>query len=124
MDSDSNDSDDDRDDSGSDGSGSNESDYDENDSDDNNDDLDDENDLSEEDDSREDLQAAKEKNIQFLQEMSEFVKAQVSKVDSDLESAKNKKKGGTLKKQKEKVGALNYKLGLTKKFKDRIDELI
>jgi hypothetical protein len=59
----------------------------------------------------EDTQSAKQRNIDFLQEVIEFVKGQIAKIEEDLESAKNKKiKGGTIKKQKEKVGSINYKL--------------
>lgn len=48
------------------------------------------------------------RNIEFLKDMNEMIKEQISKIDSELEGAKNKKiKGGTLKKQKEKVGSLS-----------------
>ena len=33
-------------------------------------------------------------------------------------------KGGTLKKQKEKVGTINYKVTIAKKFRDKIEEVI
>jgi hypothetical protein len=36
----------------------------------------------------------------------------------------NKKKGGTKKKQNEKVGTMNYKLTHTKRYRDKIDEVM
>ena len=39
--------------------------------------------------------------------------------------AKNKKvKGGVLKKHKEKLAALSFKLGQLRKYRDRIDEIL
>ena len=42
--------------------------------------------------------------------MNENMKGIISKLETDLENAKNKKIKGTSKKQKEKVGVINYKL--------------
>ena len=45
------------------------------------------------------------------------------KLEEELDSAKSKKVKGTSKKQKEKVGSINYKLTQVKKIKDKLDEL-
>ena len=63
-------------------------------------------------------------NLDFIQDVKEFMRIHILKMEEELESAKSKKlKGGTMKKQKEKVGTINYKVALAKKFKDRIEEL-
>lgn len=74
-------------------------------------------------DSGEDGDTQKQRNIEFLQEVNQFMKDQIIKMEGDLENAKNKKNKGTLKKQKEKVGAINYKLTQAKKYRDKIEEL-
>lgn len=42
--------------------------------------------------------------------MEEHFKGLIVKQETDLENSKNKKVKGTSKKQKEKIGILNYKL--------------
>jgi hypothetical protein len=55
----------------------------------------------------------------------ESIKAYISRIEQELEVAKNKKvKGGGLKKHKEKVAALSTRLTQTRKYRDRLDEFL
>lgn len=55
--------------------------------------------------------------------MDDHMKGMITKLESDLENAKSKKIKGTAKKQKEKVGMINYKLTQSKKIKEKIEEI-
>lgn len=74
----------------------------------------------------EDPAVSKQRDIEFFQDINVFVKEQIIKLETELDQAKNKKMkgGGTLKKQKEKVGSLNYKLTQAKKYREKLDELL
>jgi hypothetical protein len=55
----------------------------------------------------------------------DFLKAEVIKVDNEIENNKNKKvKGATLKKHKEKITILSARSSLLKKHRDKMEELI
>jgi hypothetical protein len=55
----------------------------------------------------------------------DFLKAEVIKVDNEIEINKNKKvKGATLKKHKEKITCLIARSSLLKKHRDKLEELI
>ena len=76
-------------------------------------------------DIQEDSVAQRQKNAEYLQAAKEFLKAQVSKIDGELEVAKNKKvKGASIKKQKERIASLNSLQSQVKKQRERLDELI
>ena len=69
------------------------------------------------------MQIAKQRNLDFIQEVKDFMRIQIVKMEEELESAKNKKVKGALKKQKEKVGTINYKVTVAKKIRDRIEDI-
>ena len=73
----------------------------------------------------EDPQVAKQKSLEFLRQVSDMLRLQIVKLDEELETAKTKKvKGGNLKKQKEKQGALAYKTTHAKKLREKIEDVM
>lgn len=61
---------------------------------------------------------------EWLQEfMEDHVKGLIVKFETDLDNAKKQKAKGTSKKQKEKVGVINYKLTQGKKLKEKLNDL-
>ena len=93
------------------------------------DDQDDDNDDGDEDEpyveefSEEKLNGMRLKDKEYLMEVQDFVKTQVAKLETDLETMRNKKVKGPPKKQKEKQGALSLKVSQAKKMRDRIEEI-
>ena len=60
---------------------------------------------------------------EWIKDNKDLMRIMHAKLEEELESAKSKKVKGTSKKQKEKVGSINYKLTHVKKIKDMLDEL-
>ena len=72
-----------------------------------------------------DTNEQRQKNLERLTITKDFLKAEVIKVDNEIEINKNKKvKGATLKKHKEKITCLIARSSLLKKHRDKLEELI
>lgn len=72
----------------------------------------------------EDQGELQEKDKEWIKEfLVDNMNTLITKLETDLDNAKSKKIKGTAKKQKEKVGMINYKLTQSKKIKDKMEEL-
>ena len=72
-----------------------------------------------------DTNEQRQKNLEMMTITKDFLKAEVIKVDNEIENNKNKKvKGATLKKHKEKITILSARSSLLKKHRDKMEELI